>query len=464
MNGNDLKDIYQSTSYDLRSSWFHDLSVEEKKLLFNSLNYGEQNQLLESLSLSYVKEFINSYDGRDRRNLYRRLSENQLKAIYNTINEDEKKEMAGLLKEIRGDLLESIQQKQDNIQQASKEINNNNNQIQESTVHLANAEIMLQNQKQQLKENKIKLKKLDKERKKKIKQVLKSSKPSILNRVGIISKRRTAKLRSRIQELELTNQEISSLQDYNTVVRQSIQNQQNIIEREKKSIQQSKENINLSKKTIHCNVKRIGDIEVKIRQASQTEKKVIGRKLYRQQLNMGDCFVSKRNNSKQLNQQKQVSSIQIQETNVQNQPLTDLQFTNINPISVDYQTSSKEKKQPIVVDTQQSVYNLLNIMDELEKISVDFTNDFSDIQTVSPDINLSNQIADLNKEQKITMSYAIPIITDYKRKLKNQKMQMQQTEDLGRSRVLQKSSGVVSLALLLSMVLFIFSLFLFFIL
>lgn len=420
-----LRDEYEKIEDYLKTDYFARLSPNDRKDLFKELTKEEQNDILENLPFQYLKSFISTYTEQEQRELYRRLNEDQLKAIYTTMNKDEKQQMATVLDEVQNDLLKRIEEKRENINQASNKMIASTNQIKNSTINLANAKINLKTQNQELKQMQVVLKKLDKERERKLKKVLKASKPSIFDRISIISKYRTKKLLNKVEQLEMTNQQLDEMRTNKDQIIQNIKNTEEYIQKEKENIEKSKDRIAESKKEIHLSSKQMKDLTIQVKKVSKTEKRILGRKLYRQQVNMRESIMIRRKPT---------------QTNQQNKE-------NSHPNSTS--------------DTKTAINNFIQTIAAQQQAGIEYANSPLQIDKIQAENLQEDPLSKIDQNQEIVFENICQMISEYQNAKKTHKTNEQDINNQY-TRV-KRSSGIVSLSLLLSIILFIFSLFLFFI-
>lgn len=443
-------------------SFFSNLSVEDKKKLFREMTYTEQKELLMILPFNYIKQFINSFNQEERKNLYSRLSENQLKAIYNTLSEEDKQKMASSLEERQADFIEKVNRHTENIQKKTTDIALSQHKIQESTINITNAKEAIHNNKNELKQVKVQLKKLEKERDRNLKKLLKASRSSPFDRIGIISKYRTNKLLKRQAEIEQTKIDINNLKGYRENIQQNIQTAQNRIVNEQQKIVDMKERIQRDKQSIHSNTKAIRNTEIKIKKLSQAEKRLLGRKLYHQQISERDAIIIRR--KKQETRQQE-----IRENNTITPP--NKKTLTENNQAVVQQSGTDKVIQSEVVDTpkdnkQQQIQQFLDQMIGLNNMGVNFYPPMNILPKMQGQELIEDPITTMTRNQLIMATYSMIAIYNYQRLLEEQKQnQVNQSQDLaqGYTKILHKGNpGLVSLTFLISILLLLLTTMLFF--
>lgn len=425
--------------------FFKELSKESKKELYDGLEKDEQAHLLFLLPFQYIKSFIFSLEKEEQKKIYAQLNNNQLKAIYNSLNESEKQEMEFTLEDRQIDFIRNIDQSMININTAKNEMENAQNQIINSRVQQANARIEIQKQKQELKDIKVQFKQLKKERKRTLQKIKHASKPSILDKIGLFSKRRMNKLMKVTNELEENNKKIDKLRNYNIVVNESIKNANEQIERERQNIIEAKEQILKSKYSIQENTKGIEEIKIEIKKLSQVEKNVLGKKLYRKKLDERNLLITKPNpHSLEIPVKEEKKVIEIPSI-IEEKPIEDKKTT----------VSSKESS---TTKTQ----NFLEIFSKLTEMGINFYPSTNIPMLPEGEILEEEPVTTITKTQLTMLSYmmAASIIIEQQRRT-----QLAQNQELSESytKTLGNRGAFVSLTLLICILLFIFSLTLFFI-
>jgi len=456
-----IRDQYKQTEDKI--IFFSNLTQAEKKSLYNELQYKEQSELLSILPFQYIKNFIFSYPKQEQQNIYKRLNQNQLKAIYNNLNADEKKEMMEVLEIRQIELATHLEESQRNIKNSKTTISSSEQTITNANENINKAKEELKTNKKELKENKIILKKIEKEREKQLKRVMKAKRKSSLtriqNRISIISKYRTKKYLHRLEELEIINQNLNSQKEAVDKIKTNITNQREIIQSSKEQIKNEKITIQEEIEKINNNVSSMNRTEIKIKKLNKMEKNILGRKLYHQQVSNRDTILIR-------NKQPKNVTKTIEENNLPKENVTYLQNKqNIEQTSIQNKENVQTPEVEVIpssrTNTQEKMEHVLNRANALNQMGVNFYPPvpINPIQNVSLS---EEQITKLNQNQMIVMSYAMVAIWNYiyQQQLANQQnMNVQNDEEkhsLGRR-------GVVNLYLLLSVILFIFSLVLFFI-
>lgn len=451
-------------------TFFRSLSSYEKELLYTEFDTYEKDNFINEIPSLYLKDFVTSSNNDIKKDIFSRLNENQLKSIYNNLNNDEKNSMVEILNERQLGLLDKIDEARKNITKATDAIKRSEGVINDSTISISNAQMEIETQKQELKQNKVNFKKLERERKKRLQKVLRKSKPSVLDRIGIFSKRRINKLKELTASLEEVNKNIDDLTAYNVEVEEKIERLTASVEKNKQNIIDARDTISKSKDDIHFNAETIKNTQKAIKKVSKEDKRILGRKLYNQQIKEIDAIATRRkmsqNNKKQASQPSQTSSPSKQQQNIQTrvqQPQQQsIKASSQQPKKQSPQTQSNQNQQ---LNTEEIVNNLIKSLQSLNNMGITCSQPSTNIPSQQNPGLLNNPTFSLNNQQLAIASYVILAVYNYMQQ-QQQQNQMINAQNLnnGYQRTLNKGSrGVVNLSLLLSLILFIFSLVLFFI-
>lgn len=444
----DLREIYQNSPDKI--DYFETLSKEEKQELYQQLSIGEQKELLSILPFQYIKEFISTYEIEKQGDIYQRLNDSQLTAIYNTSSQEEKQSMIQAIETRQIKLNETVNRSNQEINKSSSVIAKSTQEIEKSHQNIAINKENIKESRHELKQNKIILKKLNKERKKKLKQVMRAKKSISplrkTNRIGFISKYRTKKYLEKIESLQQIEININDQRMTNEQIQQQINTFNKIIEKEQKNIEKQESRIEKEQANINRNVSRIDRTEKQIKKLSKEEKKLLGRKLYNQTVFARDCIiVRKKKETKVAKKEEQPAPIATPKVEV------------IDPKDVSIEPAQK--------NTQETVNTVMNNANRLQEMGVNFYPPANRINNTQNEDLLKSPMMQITPEQLILMSYTMMAVYNYAlQQMMLQQNREQQSLSNGHTRTLSPNNrGVVNVTLLMSIILFIFSLFLFFI-
>ena len=413
----------------------------EKINLFNSLSDKEKKELIDRISIEELKKFIFSMDKIDRKKIYEYFDRRKLKEYYNSLTDNEKNELLADVDKRYLDLEEDKNKAMDNINRANNSIRTSSNDISKADIVISNKKLEIRNLKSNIKDNKVKLKKVAKEAKKKYKRMLRASRASVLDKIGIISKYRTKKLQDRINEYMEVQKEVEVLGLRDVHLRDQMNKAYSDIEKEKEKKKQARSNIEKNSEVIRLNVQNIGEVNVKLINLSKNEKNILGRKLYGKRVD-GRNRVMVTNKLKQKDKKENV--------NKASQEVVDNKKSNDKVERVTGEVVSTNSKS----DTKDKVNGVINNMNAMNELGVNF------MPPVPVRVNsnassklMDNEIARMNYVQLLIVSSAINYYQNMvMQQLMQQQMQQQyQTQGQGRSR------GYVSLMFLLSVILFLIS-------
>ena len=208
----------------------------EKITLFNGLSDKDKKELIDKLSIEELKKFIFSMDKIDRKKIYEYFDKGKLNEYYNSLTDNEKNELLIDVDKRYLDLEEDKNKAMDNINRANDSIRTSSNDISKADMVISNKKLEIRNLKRNIKDNKVKLKKVDKEAKKKYKRMLRASRASVLDKIGIISKYRTKKLQDRINEYMEVQKEVEILGLRDVHLKNQMNKAYNDIEKEKEKV------------------------------------------------------------------------------------------------------------------------------------------------------------------------------------------------------------------------------------
>ena len=349
--------------------------------------------------------------------------------------------MIEILEKRQLELNETLTQSRKSIQSSTSSINRANDSIEQSKINITQNKENIKQKKEELKNKKVVLKKLDRERKRKLKKVLASKKKlsSPLNRIGIISKYRTNKYLERLNELEQTNQIIDTNKIESAKIKQEINDLNDAINREKQNIEEQKQIKEEGYRNINKNISKIEKTEYQIKKLSNTEKKILGQKLYKKIVFERDCIIVRNKKS------------------IQEQVITNENNINLTHGIERLKDSEVEVIAPLKNNTEEMVNNIVNNTNKLQEIGVNFYPPANIIEGIQGPELLSNPITQLSQEQLILIMYTMTALYNYNLQ---QMMIQQQNLQEGHTRTLGKS-GIVNLTLLASIIFFIIGIILF---
>lgn len=478
---------YKNTSDKVE--FFAQLSDDDKKNLYQNLSISNQKELLAALPFQYIKRLLSTYSKEDQKRIYKQLSQTQLQALYNNANEDEKKDIADILETIQVDLSTTIESRRNEINQSTNVIETTQQNINQSRENIKIAKENLKEQRRELKQNKVIIKKLERDRKRKLVKAMKAQKKMSLtkksNQIAIISKYRKKKYLQRVQELELATQVLDGQKVQNEATKKTIAELNQTIEKEKNKITASEAKIDAEREKISYNISSIDRTETKIKKLSQTEKKILGRKLYNQKVYERDTIIVRQKQPKNVhantNPQPTVASPQNVNQQANNQAQTPpvqatppkanapqpVASTPSTPQaqSTPTQTDDQDKDQTSIQtnsksNTQDLMNNIFNVANILQQMGVNLNQQPNNLSNPQDASLMQNPITQMNQAQMIIASYAMMAFYN---QLLQQQLQNQQQQNLIQADPQGHSRGFVNLPLLISIILFIFSLVLFFI-
>ena len=461
MNDEQIYEEYMTIDgINSRKDYFFNLSLDERIILFNQLSYEELRDLVNSLSLIELKDFFIGLDveKETQNKLCNLLSESQITALYRNLNSDAQKKLSTILTDLHISLEVEKNNLSEEIETSYKNISENNTKIVQSSQKIENTRAEIENNKQTLKDVNKQIKKLDKERKKRLRRQLRASKPRKIDRIAIISKYRTRKLEQRTEELNQTIAELNQKQNERDIIEINNENLRETIEQERNNIEQLKDDLKFEASRIKENNKRIRNLDVRVKKLSHSEKKILGRKLHKQQLSEIDRVLVTRKKDKLQNQA--VNNNSTSQNSVNQPPVTTEVEAHVEaPVSAGIPENTEEQvnertnnEENGKINMQQAIQELLKFLESMQQLGVNFNPNTNPLDTTQNADLANNPITTTNNMQTLLAGYVMGMLVP-------QIKQNQQNQQLPASH----SRGFVNLSLLLSVILFLFSLVLFFI-
>ena len=374
---------YSNSNY--KADFFRKIDDKDKKELWNNMTMGDKKSLFSWLSIDDINKFLASLSEADRKKAYEYIDKNKLKGIYKSLDDDGKKEMLDNIDSRTLDLMNEKDKTNENVSKATENINNINDNIAKSNVNIAKARVEINDINRQLRDNKINLRKATREEKKKYRQMLRASKCSVLDKIGIIARYRANKLANITEEyLELSNL-VNDLRENEANLNIKLENKEKEIDEEKEKKKEYDQQIKDNNTIIRANVHNISNINVSVKNLNANERKLLGRKLFNQKANNRVINTNKfKSKSQQKNDDKH-EEVKIDDNNV-------------------------EKVTGEVVDTRQTVDNTVNRIDSMHDMGVEFYPPVPVCQNVNFNSNNERQpINNINYEQLLVfysvMSY-----------------------------------------------------------
>ena len=376
-------------------SYFNSLPKEKQKELFNQINEFIKEEVLNNLDYYNLKKFLNLYSKEEKKELIKLLMPYKLKYLYSVMDEKEKIEFNEIVNEIQinynneyNNLSTSIDNSRKTIQSLQKKNVKTQKKIQKEKKKNTD-------NKHELKDSNIRIKKISKEREKQFKKMLRRSKPSVLDKIGFIAKIRRVRLQNAINLLNEIDLKLNNELLYNSNIKQEIEISKNRINQELENIEQYRIKSNSEEKLIAKNTKMQQELHIRIKKLNAVEKRMYGRKLYKQR-------VSSRNligNARELGINRKTPIQNNEQTNDNSQTITNENVDNKdNTSNNDKENNSKEK-----------VNDMINYLDEfLKKIENNGIHIEPLDKPLPPQPNpniLDNKIATLSNEQLITLLY-----------------------------------------------------------
>ena len=439
-------------------SFFSSLSNDQQKELYQSISEIEQDDLLFILPLQYLKDFILSYPIEKRDQFYQKLNDNQLKAIYQSFSSFDKKDMQKVMEERLQNLKNQVDNSSSLVNDHMQEIHSLQEDIQTSTMRRVNAQSDLVVKRRELKDAKVVVKKLEAIRKKRYQKLLRISRPSILDRVGIFSRYKTNKMLEYQNLVNEVNQDLVDANLYKDDVQSDIDTDKKTIIQETENLKAYAQQIKDEKKEIYQRTKEIKKAQVQMRKLSQTEKKLFGRKLYRQVVSERDLVMKRKGNV--------LGEYRLEEKGMNKDELIvdrSLTSSSYQPKESDAQqakealTSPKpEKSQTVeVVDTAKTTQQFLNEVMNAKNMGIQFYPAFSfpPLNQVQSGQLLQNPIANITKAQIVLATYSLMAVYQYMNMLEQSQKQNQEQSQEDRHGF---SRGNVHFVLLISILVILF--------
>ena len=374
---------YSNSNY--KADFFRKIDDKDKKELWNNMTMGDKKSLFSWLSIDDINKFLASLSEADRKKAYEYIDKNKLKGIYKSLDDDGKKEMLDNIDSRTLDLMNEKDRANENISKATENINNINDNIAKSNVNIAKARVEINDINRQLRDNKINLRKATREEKKKYRQMLRASKCSVLDKIGIIAKYRANKLANITEEYLELSCLVNDLKENEVNLNIKLENKEKEIDEEKEKKKEYDQQIKDNNTIIRANVHNISNINVSIKNLNANERKLLGRKLFNQKASNRVINTNKfKSKSQQKNDDKH-EEVKIDDNNV-------------------------EKVTGEVVDTRQTVDNTVNRIDSMHDMGVEFYPPVPVCQNVNFNSNNERQpINNINYEQLLVfysvMSY-----------------------------------------------------------
>ena len=247
-----------------------------------------------------------------------------------------------------------------------------------------------------------------------------------------------------------------------------IENLRNHIEKEKENMTKMQHEIQKETRRINNITKRINNTDVTIKKLSQVEKRMLGRKLYNQQVSEINRVMIKRKREHQRVEQSNQTINQLPSQTVQQEPpkieQEPQQSINSSPVTpqIEIVEEIPQKQAEPSIDhqnTQQSVLALVNCFNMMQQLGVNFTPNTTALAPVQNPELINNPVTSMNNIQAMIAFYSMGCIANQLYQNFQQQLMSQQQREKSTNR----SLGFVNLPLLISIILFIISLFLFFI-
>lgn len=411
---------------------FLNLSTSEQKEYFESLGNIQKKQLINSLEVEDLKKFISSYTNEyDRRRIYPYFDRGLLKKYLESLSPIERKIF---LESVQNMQIELSERKNESINTLEANVANINTKEKENTTskeHIVELRQDIKNLKEQIKKNKVELRQLDRDRKKKLAAQIRASKPSVLDRVGFISKYRASRLVEKTKEFEQAERIYQQMVDKDNFVRNSLEQAKDNIEVEKQRIKDAKQSIEESKSIIYQERENIKEVDIQIKRLSKEEKKALGKKLYGQRIDTRNRIMVVQKN---VTNQQQENFEKTQEAGNQNMQQENEQVveTTINleeqsiEQTVDNKANLEVKKQPTQVkvtkktSTKATTDAMKHFFDEMSKAGISFPSNPEPINNIQDGELLKNAVENFNYPQAITAIYMMGYMAAYMAEMQQQ--------------------------------------------
>lgn len=434
---------YSNSNY--KADFFRKIDDKDKKELWNNMTMGDKKSLFSWLSIDDINKFLVSLSEVDRKKSYEYIDKNKLKGIYKSLDDEGKKEMLDNIDSRTLDLMNEKDKANDNISKATDNIKNANDNIVKANVNIANARVEINDIKRQLKDNKINLKKATREEKKKYKQMLKASKCSILDKVGIIARYRANKLANITEEYLELSKLVNNLREDEANLNIKLDNKEKEIDHEKEKRDEYNQQIKGNNSIIRDNVYNISNINLSIKSLNANEKKLLGRKLF---------------NKKASNRVINTNRLKNKEEAIRIDNVLEDEKSNVKEEVVDnsiYVNNTVEKVKGEVIDTKKTVENTVNRIDSIHDMGVEFYPPLPVCQNVNFNSNIERKpINNINYEQLLVfysvMSYYCVMQLEKQNAINN-------SMDQGNTRVYSK--GNVSIFMLVGIIIMLLCMYFF---
>lgn len=442
LSSNDKKELWNKLTSKEKSSFWIELTETQKKSLFSLLSIKE------------IHNFISMLGFDEKKGIYQFFDRNKLRGYYKSLDEHEKKEMVSLIDKDALDLLVSRDNINNEIKEANKSINDSYSSINKSQEAIGNAKQERRDTRKELRSNKVSLKKATRDEKKKYIKMLRASRPSVLDKIGFISKIRSRKLAEATDLYLKANQELQKYQDKELKLKEKIDSLNEKIDREEENKKSNYDNIKLQSAIVNDASLELKNINAKIKSLNKAEKRLLGRKLAGKQVDARNkvMITSKLKGKNSLNskseEQEAVIDAPTQTVEVPAE-VKDVEIIDKNDVEV---VDTKNT-------TRDTVEYALITIDRLSSNGVVFNPPIVNFSPVVSERIEREPINTLNYEQLMIICSAVAFYCA--KQIEKQRHEQQvQGQNVGYSRVYSK--GNVSLGLLASII-FLLLTFLFFV-
>ena len=433
LSGNDKKELWNKLTSKEKSSFWIELTETQKKSLFSLLSIKE------------IHNFISMLGFDEKKGIYQFFDRNKLRGYYKSLDEYEKKEMVSLIDKDALDLLVSRDNINNEIKEANKSINDSYSAINKSQEAIVNAKQERRDTRKELRSNKVSLKKATRDEKKKYIKMLRASRPSVLDKIGFISKIRSRKLAETTDLYLKANQELQKYQDKELKLKENIDSLNEKIDREEENKKSNYDNIKLQSAIVNDASLELKNINAKIKSLNKAEKKLLGRKLAGKQVDARNKVMI----TSKLKGKNSFNSKSEEQEAVIDAPTQTVEAPDKNDVEV---VDTKNT-------TRDTVEYALITIDRLSSNGVVFNPPIVNFSPVVSERIEREPINTLNYEQLMIICSAVAFYCA--KQIEKQRHEQQvQGQDVGYSRV--HSKGNVSLGLLASII-FLLLTFLFFV-
>ena len=456
LSSNDKKELWNKLTSKEKSSFWIELTETQKKSLFSLLSIKE------------IHNFISMLGFDEKKGIYQFFDRNKLRGYYKSLDEYEKKEMVSLIDKDALDLLVSRDNINNEIKEANKSINDSYSAINKSQEAIVNAKQERRDTRKEFRSNKVSLKKATRDEKKKYIKMLRASRPSVLDKIGFISKIRSRKLAEATDLYLKANQELQKYQDKELKLKEKIDSLNEKIDREKDNKKSNYDNIKLQSAIVNDASLELKNINVKIKSLNKAEKKLLGRKLAGKQVDARNkvMITSKLKGKNSLNSKSEEQEAVIDAPTQIVEAPSQVAETPTQTVEAPAEVKDVEiidKNDVEVVDTKNTTrdtveYALITI-DRLSSNGVVFNPPIVNFSPVVSERIEREPINALNYEQLMIICSAMAFYCAKQIEKQRQEQQVQ-GQNVGYSRVYSK--GNVSLGLLASII-FLLLTFLFFV-